>query len=192
MVHQFIVGDTSHSRIKDILAKWEEIEGRIRIEGYVPDKKEVLLDIEEEEKEDVLSRHSEKLAIAFALISTGDSMGIRVVKNLRVCRDCHHVTKLISKVYCREIIVRDRTRFHLFKNGPEPSSGVKLNPGPTVYVPGKFRVKIEECLHILKLNDQMAKDGAVSTVILPLAAAGGHSVRSSFVMDDSDDLQHQS
>lgn len=117
MVHQFIVGDTSHPRIKDILAKWNEIEGRIRIEGYVPDKKEVLLDIEEEEKEDVLSRHSEKLAIAFALISTGDGMSIRVVKNLRVCRDCHHVTKLISKVYCREIIVRDRTRFHLFKNG---------------------------------------------------------------------------
>ncbi|XP_072954292.1 pentatricopeptide repeat-containing protein At5g66520-like [Typha angustifolia] len=116
-VHQFIVGDMSHPQMKDILAKWEEIEGRIRLEGYLPDKKEVLLDIEDEEKEDALSRHSEKLAIALALFSTEDGMSIRVVKNLRVCRDCHLVTKLISKVYGREIIVRDRMRFHLFKEG---------------------------------------------------------------------------
>ncbi|XP_062195839.1 pentatricopeptide repeat-containing protein At5g66520-like isoform X1 [Phragmites australis] len=117
-IHQFIVGDLSHPHIKDILIKWHEIDSRIRLEeGYIPDKKEVLLDIEEEEKEDALSRHSEKLAIAFALISTSDGMPIRIVKNLRVCHDCHHVTKLISKVYGREIIVRDRTRFHLFKAG---------------------------------------------------------------------------
>lgn len=118
VIHQFIVGDLSHPRIKDILSKWHEIDTRIRLEeGYIPDKKEVLLDIEEEEKEGALSRHSEKLAIAFALISMSDNMPIRIFKNLRVCHDCHHVTKLISKVYGREIIVRDRTRFHLFKDG---------------------------------------------------------------------------
>ncbi|OEL38198.1 Pentatricopeptide repeat-containing protein [Dichanthelium oligosanthes] len=84
-IHQFIVGDLSHPCIKDILTKWHEVESRIRLEeGYIPDKKEVLLDIEEEEKEDALSRHSEKLAIAFALISTSDNMPIRIVKNLRV------------------------------------------------------------------------------------------------------------
>lgn len=44
-------------------------------------------------------------------------MAIRVVKNLRVCGDCHEVTKIISKVYNREIIVRDRVRFHRFVNG---------------------------------------------------------------------------
>lgn len=118
VIHQFIVGDLSHPRIKDILSKWYEIDTRIRLEeGYIPDKKEVLLDIEEEEKEGALSRHSEKLAIAFALISISDNMPIRIFKNLRVCHDCHHVTKLISKVYGREIVVRDRTRFHLFKEG---------------------------------------------------------------------------
>ncbi|XP_008803874.1 pentatricopeptide repeat-containing protein At5g66520-like [Phoenix dactylifera] len=116
-VHQFLVGDTTHPQIKDILMKWEEIENRLRLEGYVPDKKEVLLDIDEEDKEDALARHSEKLAIAFGLISTVDGMAIRVLKNLRVCGDCHHVIKLISKVYDREIVVRDRTRFHLFKGG---------------------------------------------------------------------------
>jgi pentatricopeptide repeat protein len=118
VIHQFIVGDLSHPFIEEILSKWDEIDSRIRLEeGYVPDKKEVLLDIEEEEKENALSRHSEKMAIAFALINTSDDMPIRIVKNLRVCHDCHHVTKLISKVYGREIIVRDRTRFHLFKDG---------------------------------------------------------------------------
>jgi pentatricopeptide repeat protein len=117
VIHQFIVGDLSHPR-KDIMAKWHEIDSRIRSEeGYIPDKKEVLLDIEEEEKENALSHHSEKLAITFALITTSDNLPIRIVKNLRVFHDCHHVTKLISKVYGREIIVRDQTRFHLFKDG---------------------------------------------------------------------------
>ncbi|KAM0937029.1 putative tetratricopeptide-like helical domain superfamily, DYW domain-containing protein [Dioscorea sansibarensis] len=116
-VHQFLVGDTFHAQIKDILMKWDEIEDRIRLEGYVPNKKEVLLDLNEDEKEDTLGRHSEKLAIAFALISTENGATIRLVKNLRVCTDCHDATKLISKVYEREIVVRDRTRFHLFKGG---------------------------------------------------------------------------
>jgi hypothetical protein len=34
-----------------------------------------------------------------------------------VCGDCHSVIKQISKVYDREIIVRDRSRFHHFKGG---------------------------------------------------------------------------
>uniref|UniRef100_A0A0E0I997 diacylglycerol kinase (ATP) n=1 Tax=Oryza nivara TaxID=4536 RepID=A0A0E0I997_ORYNI len=105
VIHQFIAGDLSHPFIEEILSKWDEIDSRIRLEeGYVPDKKEVLLDIEEEEKENALSRHSEKMAIAFALINTSDDMPIRIVKNLRVCHDCHHVTKLISKVFDLTIV----------------------------------------------------------------------------------------
>jgi hypothetical protein len=41
---------------------------------------------------------------------------IRIVENLRICRDCHNYTKLISKVFDREIIMRDRNRFHHFKD----------------------------------------------------------------------------
>ncbi|RYR18019.1 hypothetical protein Ahy_A03g010988 isoform E [Arachis hypogaea] len=44
-------------------------------------------------------------------------MPIRVFKNLRVCNDCHSVTKLLSRIYNVEIIVRDRARFHHFKEG---------------------------------------------------------------------------
>lgn len=89
----------------------------IKLEGYVPDRTQVLLDIDEEDKEDALSQHSEKLAIAFGLLNTSSDTVIRVVKNLRVCKDCHDVSKFISKVYKREIVVRDRTRFHRFQGG---------------------------------------------------------------------------
>ncbi|CAN6582769.1 unnamed protein product [Malus baccata var. baccata] len=47
---------------------------------------------------------SQKLAIAYGLISTPPSAAIWVVKNLRVCEDCHNAVKYISKVYQREIV----------------------------------------------------------------------------------------
>lgn len=85
--------------------------------SYVPDISEVLLNTDEEEKETSLGLHSEKLAITFGLQSTNPGTPIREVKNLRVCVDCHTASKLISKVYNREIILRDRNRFHHFKDG---------------------------------------------------------------------------
>ncbi|CAI0551762.1 unnamed protein product [Linum tenue] len=71
----------------------------------------------EEEKETALQYHSEKLAIAFGFISTKPGETIRVVKNLRVCDDCHSAIKLISRVYGREIALRDRVRYHHFRDG---------------------------------------------------------------------------
>ncbi|CAI0462840.1 unnamed protein product [Linum tenue] len=72
----------------------------------------------DEEKENALYQHSEKLAVAFGLICAEDeARPIQVIKNLRICGDCHVVIKLISKMYNREIIVRDRVRFHRFKDG---------------------------------------------------------------------------
>ncbi|XP_011622555.2 putative pentatricopeptide repeat-containing protein At5g40405 [Amborella trichopoda] len=117
VVHEFFVGDRSHPNFREIEAKLGEIWGRLRLEGYMPNTTQVLFDIEEEEKEDSLSRHSEKLAIAFGFISLGPEVPIRIVKNLRVCTDCHDVTKLMSKVFGREIVVRDRNRFHHFRDG---------------------------------------------------------------------------
>ena len=38
--------------------------------GYVPDTEFVLHGVNEEEKEDILHNHSEKMALAFGLIST--------------------------------------------------------------------------------------------------------------------------
>ncbi|KAJ6373013.1 hypothetical protein OIU76_027363 [Salix suchowensis] len=95
----------------------DEIDMRLEKAGFVPDTSEVLYDMDEECKEGVLSHHSEKLAIAFGLISTKPGTTIRIMKNLRVCGNCHSATKLISKIFNREIIARDRNRFHHFKDG---------------------------------------------------------------------------
>ncbi|XP_058074608.1 pentatricopeptide repeat-containing protein At1g08070, chloroplastic-like [Magnolia sinica] len=117
VVHEFVMGDESHPQSHEIYSMVEDMVQLLKVAGYVPNKSEVLFDMDEEEKENALCRHSEKLAIAFGLISTSPGTTIRVVKNLRVCNDCHTATKLISKVYNREIIVRDRNRFHHFKDG---------------------------------------------------------------------------
>ncbi|KAF9607496.1 hypothetical protein IFM89_036446 [Coptis chinensis] len=88
-----------------------------RAKGYMPNTEWVLHNIEEEEKEDALGSHSEKLALAFGLISIPAEMAIRIVKNLRVCGDCHSLMKYVSMISRREIILRDIKRFHQFKNG---------------------------------------------------------------------------
>ncbi|CBI29077.3 unnamed protein product, partial [Vitis vinifera] len=118
MVHRFVAGDWSHPESNKIYEKLNEIHTRLKSAiGYSADTGNVLLDMEEEDKEHALAVHSEKLAIAYGLLHLDSKEAIRIVKNLRVCRDCHHVIKLISKVYGREIIVRDRNRFHHFEDG---------------------------------------------------------------------------
>ncbi|KAL0919642.1 hypothetical protein M5K25_011753 [Dendrobium thyrsiflorum] len=117
LVHEFFVGDKSHPMYQEIEVMLGEINWRLKLAGYAAKTNEVLFDIEEEEKENALIWHSEKLAIAYGLIALKEGVTIRIVKNLRVCWDCHDVTKFISKVFEREIIVRDRNRFHHFKDG---------------------------------------------------------------------------
>ncbi|KAM1005823.1 hypothetical protein ACFX14_002739 [Malus domestica] len=117
VIHKFVNGDQSHTNWREIYAKLDEIMFRIKAYGYAAKTNNVLHDIGEEEKENALSYHCEKLAVAFGLISTNEGTPIQVIKNLRICEDCHVVIKLISKVYNREIIVRDRARFHRFKEG---------------------------------------------------------------------------
>jgi pentatricopeptide repeat protein len=116
-VHEFIAGDESHPQWKEIYMMVEEMARELRRVGHISATSEVLLDLDEEDKEGALQWHSEKLAIAFVLLSTPPGTQVRVVKNLRVCSDCHAAIKCISLVYNREIIVRDRSRFHRFKNG---------------------------------------------------------------------------
>lgn len=116
-VHSFVAGDHIHQDAKDIYLKLEEIVAGAREHGYMPGTEWVLHNIEEEEKEDALGRHSEKLALAFGLLRTYPGMTIRIVKNLRVCGDCHSLMKYASKMSQREIVLRDIKRFHHFKGG---------------------------------------------------------------------------
>ena len=114
----FVAGEVRNSITDEAYEKLKEIMSKLRVEGgYVPEVRSVLHDIEEEEKEDSVSRHSEKVAVAFGMARLCKGSIIRIVKNLRVCGDCHTVMKLISKVYGLEIVVRNRSRFHSFKAG---------------------------------------------------------------------------
>ncbi|XP_047165270.1 pentatricopeptide repeat-containing protein At3g62890-like isoform X2 [Vigna umbellata] len=117
IVHEFLAGDKTHPQISDIEHMLDEVSAKLKIEGYVPTTSEISLDIDDEEKETALFRHSEKLAVAFGLITIAPPTPIRVMKNLRICNDCHTVVKLISKAFDREIVVRDRHRFHHFRRG---------------------------------------------------------------------------
>ncbi|XP_068639014.1 pentatricopeptide repeat-containing protein At1g74630-like [Aristolochia californica] len=117
VVHKFVAGDRESEVANVAHSKLAEIMSALRTAGYVPETRSVLHDIEDEDKEDSVSQHSEKLAVAFGLAKVCQGTVIRIVKNLRVCRDCHTVMKLISKVYHREILLRDRSRFHSLKDG---------------------------------------------------------------------------
>lgn len=116
-VHSFLADDRAHPQTEQIWAELERLALEMKTAGYVPDTRIVLHDVDEELKEQALCHHSERLAIAFGLISTPPGQPIHIFKNLRVCPDCHTATKFISRIVGREIVARDANRFHHFKNG---------------------------------------------------------------------------
>ncbi|KAK0584382.1 hypothetical protein LWI29_012294 [Acer saccharum] len=103
------MGDKLHPEIEKIERMWEEILRKIRLAGYSGNTADALFDIDEEEKEDALYRHSEKLAIAFGIMKTKAGTPFRIVKNLRVCEDCHTATKFIRIVFLYRLLVRMST-----------------------------------------------------------------------------------
>lgn len=117
VLHSFLAGDFRHPEWEEIHKKMEEIGERLKNEGYIPDTSHVLHEVEEGLKDDRLAVHSERIALAFGLLKTGAGVPIRITKNLRVCGDCHTAFKLVSRIYDREIIVRDLNRFHRFEGG---------------------------------------------------------------------------
>ncbi|XP_062228295.1 pentatricopeptide repeat-containing protein At4g30700 [Phragmites australis] len=115
--HVFMAGDCVHPESEAIYSYLEKLTTKMIEAGYRPVTEVALYDVEEEEKEHMVKVHSEKLAIAFGLLSTEPGTEIRIIKNLRVCLDCHDATKFISKVTQRLIVVRDASRFHHFRDG---------------------------------------------------------------------------
>lgn len=119
-VHIFVAEDSSHPMIKEIHDYLDEMSRKMKKAGYVQDVRWALVKEDESilgEKEIRLGHHSEKLAVAFGLMSTKEGESILVVKNLRICGDCHNAIKFISAISGREITVRDARRFHCFKEG---------------------------------------------------------------------------
>ncbi|XP_015161074.1 pentatricopeptide repeat-containing protein At5g15340, mitochondrial-like [Solanum tuberosum] len=125
-IHCFSAGDKLHPQSQEIYMMLDEMIRKIRLAGYAPDTAcqkfsgsddGYCYGYGQEEKEQALFSHSEKLAVCFGLISTQAGMPIYIFKNLRICQDCHSAMKIVSKVYNREIVIRDRNRFHRFKLG---------------------------------------------------------------------------
>lgn len=110
-VHVFASGQQSNSDIPGSWIKQKEV----KTEGSSSCNR---LCIKEEENEDITRVHSEKLALSFALInSPQSSQAIRIVKNLRMCEDCHRTAKIVSQKYEREIYIHDSKCLHHFKDG---------------------------------------------------------------------------
>lgn len=116
-VHEFVVDDDTHPRKMEIYDMLDEIGKQLKIAGYVANVEAEVHNSDVEAKETALSYHSEKLAIAFGILSTPPGATIRIAKNLRTCVDCHTFAKMISAVYNRVLVVRDRSRFHHFREG---------------------------------------------------------------------------
>ncbi|XP_072978235.1 pentatricopeptide repeat-containing protein At5g39680 [Typha angustifolia] len=116
-VHVFTSEDKNHSWMNQISKKLSALIDQIKLIGYVPNIAAVLHDVEDQQKEECLRYHSEKLAVAFGLLCTPQGAPIHVMKNLRICDDCHVAIKLISVVTNRRLIVRDANRFHCIENG---------------------------------------------------------------------------
>ncbi|XVE60018.1 hypothetical protein DITRI_Ditri05aG0093100 [Diplodiscus trichospermus] len=119
-VHEFASGGRRHPQREAICTKLELLIGQLKEIGYVPEISLALQDIDEEHKQEQLFHHSEKMALAFAIMNGGNlqcrGSVIRIMKNIRICVDCHNFMKLASYFLQKEIIVRDSNRFHHFKN----------------------------------------------------------------------------
>lgn len=112
-VYSFVSGDRSHKNGEEIYGKLEEMLGKTKSLNSLKGR------FDKEIEDEYMSNkyHSEKLAVAFGIMNLAESAPVRVMKNLRICLDCHMTMKLFSIVEKREIIVRDSVRFHHFKDG---------------------------------------------------------------------------
>lgn len=118
-VHEFAAGGMRHPQRKEICGDLEGLVGELNGLGYVAESNLCMRDVEEEDKNREVNYHSEKLAFVYALrYGESEYCGgvIRIVKNIRICVDCHNFMKFASELVGREIVVRDSNRFHRFKD----------------------------------------------------------------------------
>ncbi|PIA42656.1 hypothetical protein AQUCO_02000241v1 [Aquilegia coerulea] len=113
----FLAGDTYHAGKDITYALLRQLNAHMKEAGYYPATRTALHDVDDESKEESLLSHSERLAAAHGLLNSSARLPIRIMKNLRVCVDCHNALKFIAKIVGRELIIRDAKRFHHFKDG---------------------------------------------------------------------------
>ncbi|KAG9459269.1 hypothetical protein H6P81_003777 [Aristolochia fimbriata] len=116
-IHSFFARDRSHSQSKDIYSGLEILILENMKVGYTPETSFVLHEVEEYQKKDFLVYHSAKLAVTYGLLMTEPGKPVHVMKNIRLCGDCHEFLKYTSITTKREIHVRDASGFHCFRDG---------------------------------------------------------------------------
>ncbi|KAK8642396.1 hypothetical protein V6N13_011740 [Hibiscus sabdariffa] len=101
-VHKFVTSDQSKP-CTNLLYSWvQNLTREVNIDDHHGG-----FFIEEEEKEDTGGVHSEKLALAFALIGSPSSpQSIRIVKNTRMCENCHLTAKHSTYAGCWNVLHR--------------------------------------------------------------------------------------
>ncbi|KAL9165192.1 hypothetical protein ABFS82_06G154800 [Erythranthe guttata] len=116
-VHSFMVAERTHPRIGEIYLRLDKLFEEMKEIGFKGCIEHDLHDVDDDYKRDLLKHHSEKLAFTFGLMCLPSRAPIRIMKNLRICGDCHEFMKVASSITGREIIVRDNNRFHHFSEG---------------------------------------------------------------------------
>lgn len=116
-VHSFMAGERTHPRISEIYSRLDNFLEDVEKWGFKGRVEHELHDVEDDCKRELLKHHSEKLAFIFGLMCLPPNVPIRIMKNLRICGDCHEFMKVASSITSREIIVRDNNRFHHCRDG---------------------------------------------------------------------------
>jgi pentatricopeptide repeat protein len=116
-MHTFVSNCRRHKRSEEIYSVLEKVGEKMEAAGYVADTSAVLKDVDGDEKRGTVRYHSERLAVGLGLLIVPEGVPIRVMKNLRVCDDCHNAIKYLTKCTGRVVILRDNRRFHHFKDG---------------------------------------------------------------------------
>ncbi|OAY67266.1 putative pentatricopeptide repeat-containing protein [Ananas comosus] len=112
MLHLFMADDHSHPQAKRIYELVAKLERLVSKNG---DREAIVKG--EKGKAPLTGFHSERLAVAFGILNTEDRDEIVVMKNLRVCEDCHSFLKSVSMIAGRSFLIRDASRFHRFAGG---------------------------------------------------------------------------
>ncbi|KAL1210341.1 Pentatricopeptide repeat-containing protein [Cardamine amara subsp. amara] len=110
-------GDISRPENREFYMALKSLKEHMVEIGYVPESKLALHDVDKESKDENLFNHNEKFAFIVQFLNTPVRSPIRVLKNLRVCVDCHNALKLMSKIVGRLLVSRDAKRFHHMKDG---------------------------------------------------------------------------
>ncbi|CAF1653489.1 unnamed protein product, partial [Adineta ricciae] len=117
-VAKFRVQDRSHPRTQEIYNELDRIESELIEHGHKFDSSWITRPMMPDETvESILNSHSERLALAYNFIQRPIPSRIQIVKNLRICGDCHGAIKLISRIRQCQIVIRDANRIHHFADG---------------------------------------------------------------------------